>query len=110
MNFNYYKGQPSFSLVAIQSKIHGRIIFPSAPTPLPQPLPSPRLAPRDSRGSTPEHMPTLSSLSDVASPGGRTVTKRASNLSMSSASDGEVRKEETPPADVEIKEEEDEDD
>ena len=69
--------------------------------------PSPRLAPRDSRPSTPDQIPTLSSLSNMASPSGRTVTKRASNLSMSSGSDSEMRKEETPPPiDVGIKEEE----
>jgi len=64
--------------------------------------PSPRLGPRESR----DQVPTLSSLSNVAAPGGRTVTKRASNLSMSSGSDSEVKKEGTPEVDVEIKEEE----
>ena len=52
----------------------------------------------DARPSTP-----TSSLSSI---GGRPLNKRSSNLSMSSSSDSEVKTEETPPTDTEIKDEE----
>ncbi|TKX25131.1 hypothetical protein C1H76_2623 [Elsinoe australis] len=62
--------------------------------------PSPRMPSDSSRPSTPE-----TGLGSELSSSNRTVTKRSSNLSMSSTSDSEVKKEETPPTDVEIKQE-----
>lgn len=74
--------------------------------------PSSRISNNDSRPATPENTPPIPSASastvasGVLTSPSRTVSKRASNLSISSSSDVE-KKEETPPTDVEIKEEKD---
>ncbi|KAF2225058.1 Spo7-like protein-domain-containing protein [Elsinoe ampelina] len=62
--------------------------------------PSPRIPSDSSRPSTPDGARG----SELAAPA-RTVSKRSSNLSISSVSDSEVKKEETPPTDVEVKSE-----
>jgi len=61
--------------------------------------PSPRI-PSDSRPSTPE-----GGIGSSIGLAGRTVTKRSSNLSISSSDEIAVKKEETPPTDVEVKQE-----
>ncbi|PNS16874.1 hypothetical protein CAC42_4838 [Sphaceloma murrayae] len=62
--------------------------------------PSPRVPSDSSRPSTPE----VGLGSQLSGPH-RTVSKRSSNLSISSTSDSEVKKEETPPTDIEVKQE-----
>ncbi|KAF4551936.1 Spo7-like protein [Elsinoe fawcettii] len=60
--------------------------------------PSLRMPSDSSRPTTPE-----GSLGSELSAPARTLSKRTSNLSISSTSDTEVKKEETPPTDVEVK-------